>query len=80
MIIHSTDSDSDSVVQEKLDKTIQEIGVYRFVGRINSGLIDATEGYDAVSRAIAHDDRRPLLSRLSHALLGRIDTFDGKGR
>jgi chromosome condensin MukBEF complex kleisin-like MukF subunit len=59
----------------RLDETMREIGVARFVGRINSGVIDAARGYQAVERFTSEQAERPLLSRLSHLLTGRTDTF-----
>jgi len=67
-----------STVAERLDKTLAEIGVARFVGRINAGVIESTEGYEAVERLVSREKARPLLSRLSHAILGKTDTFDSK--
>ncbi len=64
--------------QGQLDVLIATIGLARFVGRINSGLIDERKGYDAVARFMQHAHRRPFLSRLSHAMLGRTDTFEGR--
>lgn len=60
----------------RLDETVREIGVARFVGRINSGVIDATRGYQAVERFASEQSERSLLSRVTHMLLGRKDTFD----
>ena len=59
-----------------LDRTVREIGVARLVGRINSGVIDPEAGYRALERFMAQEHARPFLSRLSHSLLGRPDTFD----
>jgi hypothetical protein len=70
---------SDARNAPELDRLVQEIGVARFVGRINAGVIDASEGYQAVERFMAREHDRPLLSRLSHALLGRSDTFEKRG-
>ncbi|MCW7537871.1 hypothetical protein OOT46_08420 [Aquabacterium sp. A7-Y] len=38
---------------EKLQQLIQDIGIARFVGRINSGLIDPVVGYQTVERFVA---------------------------
>lgn len=59
----------------RLDETVREIGVARFVGRINSGVIDPTPGYAAVERLANEQSERPFLSKVAHALLGRRDTF-----
>lgn len=59
-----------------LDETLKEIGVARFVGRINSGVIDSVAGYKALERYALQQSDRPLLSRLSHLLMDRLDTFD----
>lgn len=64
--------------QDQLDILISTIGLARFVGRINSGLIDERTGYDTVARFMQHAHRRPFLSRLSHAMLGRTDTFEDR--
>lgn len=63
-----------------LDTEVRRIGVARFVGRINAGVIDASSGYEAVERFAVEQEERPLLSKLSHLLLGKTDTFTrGKG-
>ena len=59
----------------RLDETVRKIGVARFVGRINSGVIDPTPGYKAVERLASEQSERPFLSKVAHALLGRRDTF-----
>jgi hypothetical protein len=71
----ATDATSDTEAG-RLDETVREIGVARFVGRINSGVIDATGGYRAVERFANEQSERSLLSRVTHMLLGRKDTFD----
>jgi hypothetical protein len=60
-------------VAERLARQIHEIGVARFVGRINAGMIDATVGYRAVETFSVEEQRRPLVSRLAHMLVGKRD-------
>jgi hypothetical protein len=55
---------------------IQRIGLARFVGRINAGMIDSDDGYRAVERFTSSERTRPLLSRLSHLLVGRRDPME----
>lgn len=38
---------------EQLEQLIRDIGIARFVGRINSGLIDPVLGYQTVERFVA---------------------------
>lgn len=51
------------------DALLADIGIARFVGRINSGLIDAQKGYQAVERLV-HPQKR-----LSYRLLAVL-VFD----
>lgn len=60
---------------ELLEAKISEIGLARFVGRINSGLIPPSLGYEAVQNFLAHEKQRPFLSRLTQALVGRTDAY-----
>lgn len=59
----------------ELQKTIEEIGIARFVGRVNSGVIPSDKGYAAVEKFVSHAKERPLLSRLSYFMLGRADKY-----
>lgn len=59
-----------------LEATIRDIGLARFVGRINSGVIPEHEGYAAVERFLAHEKERPLLSRVTQAVLGRPNSYE----
>lgn len=60
---------------EELQRTIEQIGIARFVGRINSGVIPSERGYAAVEHFVAHAKKRPLLSKLTHLMLGRADSY-----
>lgn len=59
------------VLVEQLGGVIDDIGVTRFVGRIQSGLIDSAAGYAALSRFIAEQERRPLLSEVADVIFSR---------
>ena len=59
---------------------IREIGLARFVGRIQSGVVAMDAGYEAVDRFVAIEKQRPFVSRLSQALAGRTDAYDKRGR
>lgn len=72
--IHDHDLPSDKE-EVQLDSTVREIGVARFLGRINSGMIDPTRGFQAIERLAQEERERPLMSKLSHLLLGRRDAF-----
>jgi hypothetical protein len=37
----------------RLDAIIRQIGIARFVGRINFGVIDSTPGYKAIKRLVS---------------------------
>lgn len=50
---------------------IQEIGLARFIGRINAGVIPAEEGYRAVERFVSKEHKRPFISSVARALAGR---------
>ena len=63
---------------EKLVAKIHEIGLARFVGRIQSGVVSTDTGYEAVDQFVAAEKRRPFLSRLGQALVGRTDAYDTK--
>lgn len=58
---------------DRMQETIREIGLARFVGRINSGLIEPEVGYRAVDCYVAKQSERPLLSKLTHFILGKTD-------
>ena len=60
---------------EDLKLTLQKIGIARFVGRINSGVIPSSEGYDAVEAYVDNAQQRPFLSKLTSALLNRADSY-----
>ena len=60
---------------ENLVEEIRKIGLARFVGRINAGVIDASAGYSAVERFNLDERRRPLVSRLTHIFIGREDPY-----
>ncbi len=64
-----------SSYDEELQRTIEQIGIARFVGRINSGVIPSERGYAAVEHFVAQAKQRPLLSKLTYMVLGRIDTY-----
>jgi hypothetical protein len=65
----------DSAQVEVLVRQIAEIGLPRFVGRLNSGLIPLEEGYRAVEVFVAAAKQRPFISRLGQSILGRTDSF-----
>jgi hypothetical protein len=54
---------------------IDEIGLARFVGRINSGVVSAEEGYAAVEQYIADGKERSFVSKVVHAVFGRSDSY-----
>lgn len=66
-------SQSDDDLSTRLLRQIQDIGVARFVGRINAGMIDATEGYRALEKFSSAEQRRPFISTLTHFLVGKHD-------
>jgi hypothetical protein len=74
MMKEQLDTDVSSCDEELL-KTIEQIGIARFVGRINSGVIPSEMGYAAVEHFVTHAKERPLLSKLTHLVLGRVDTY-----
>ena len=59
----------------ELQGTISEIGLARFIGRIDSGVIPASAGYEAVEHFVLHEKSRPFLSKLTQAVLGRPDSY-----
>ncbi|AKJ29792.1 hypothetical protein [Caldimonas brevitalea] len=50
--------------KDKLEHLINDIGIARFVGRINSGLIDPVVGYQIVERFVAQHRSPSLASHL----------------
>ena len=68
-----TETETTAIAQ--MAETIREIGVARFVGRINSGVVDPETGYQAVEAYIANQKHRPFLSRWAAALLNRPDVY-----
>ena len=73
--VPSTFEDSRSFSSSELQTTIRSIGLARFVGRINSGVIPTTEGYEAVKTFVAEDRQRPLISRLTTTFFGRPEPY-----
>lgn len=59
----------------ELEATIRDIGVARFVGRINSGVVETEVGYKALDRYVAKTKERPVLSRLASFLLDKEDAL-----
>lgn len=59
----------------ELHRTIESIGIARFVGRINSGIIPSEEGYAALELFVSKAKSRPFLSRISNLVLGGTDTY-----
>lgn len=63
----------DSLVTE-----IRRIGLARFVSRVNAGVVSPDLGYMAIHTYLNSERERPLVSRLTHLLVGRQDTFEVK--
>jgi hypothetical protein len=59
----------------ELQETLKKIGLARFIGRINSGVIPDHAGYEAVQNFVSDEQSRPLLSLFTQALLGRTDSY-----
>lgn len=57
-------------------RTIQDIGVARFVGRIHAGFVPSHAGYAAIEAFVSHERERPFLSKVVHTVLGRPESFD----
>lgn len=63
--------EANEALVEQLGTVIDDIGVTRFVGRVQSGLIDAAAGYAALSRFTAQQEKRPLLSEVADVIFSR---------
>lgn len=59
----------------ELLRLIEDIGVARFVGRINAGVVSSEHGYAALEHFVAQAKERPLASKVAHAMFGRVDTY-----
>lgn len=59
----------------ELLQTIEQIGIARFVGRINAGVIPTEQGYAAVEHFVSHAKERPFASKVAHMVLGRVDSY-----
>ena len=69
-------SDSDKVKQiEMFQAVLRDIGMARFVGRINAGVIPSEVGLEVINAFVSAEERRPFVSRLAHSVLGRRDSF-----
>ena len=66
-----------SALRELEDK-IREIGMARFVGRVNSGLVNVEAGYQAIDAYVSKEKERPLISKLAQVILGRPDSYVSK--
>lgn len=65
----------DSTEAAELQQTIEEIGLARFIGRINSGVIPTDVGFRAMEVFVSSEKERPLLSKLTQVVLGRTDSY-----
>lgn len=65
------------VVREhpELLQLIEDIGVARFVGRINAGVVSSEHGYAALEYFVDKAKERPLASKVAHAVFGRVDSY-----
>ena len=59
----------------ELQATIHQIGIARFVGRINSGLIPNDEGYAVVESFVEEAKQRPILSKVTKFVLNSNDSY-----
>lgn len=62
---------------ERLEKMIHEIGVARFAGRLQSGVLPKEVGYEVLYSFVSKEKERPLLSRIAHIVLQKKDRLDG---
>lgn len=63
---------------DELQAMIRRIGLARFVGRVNSGVISADVGENAIRRFVDQQRRRPFISRVTHTVCGRTDTYEAR--
>lgn len=59
----------------ELLKLIEDIGVARFVSRINAGVISSESGYATLEHFVSQAKERPLASKVAHAMFGRVDSY-----
>lgn len=69
-----SESERAKLVRE-LQGVLDDIGIARFVGRINAGVIPSEVGLEVINAFVAAEERRPFVSRLAHSFLGRRDSF-----
>jgi uncharacterized protein (DUF2062 family) len=75
MTQHQMDVVFDQLEHPELLQLIEDIGVARFVGRINAGVVSSELGYAALEYFVSQAKERPLASKVAHAMLGRSDTY-----
>lgn len=66
---------STSTQAAELQRTIEEIGLARFIGRVNSGVIPSDVGFRAMEMFVSSEKERPFLSKLTQVVLGRTDSY-----
>lgn len=66
---------SNTQAVSELQVTFKQIGIARFVGRINSGIIPPDEGYAVVETFVEKAKERPFLSRVTKFVLGSNDSY-----
>lgn len=59
----------------QLAATLHEIGVARFEGRIEAGLIDKTEGEAVMEQFIEEQRTRPWVSRVANLVLDTDEAY-----
>lgn len=60
---------------EELRSTLREIGVARFEGRIEAGIIDRAKGEAVVDAFIAEQRSRPWVSRVVNFVLDAEESY-----
>ncbi|WP_157256631.1 hypothetical protein [Methyloversatilis discipulorum] len=70
---HGSDDSKDEI--DSLTKTIEDIGLARFIGRINAGVVDPDAGLTALNSFVEKEAARPLISRVAHFLLCKEDSY-----
>ena len=64
--------------REEHKRAIEEIGVARFVGRINSEVVESDVAYQVLQDYIAASKKRPWPSKLTRLILGCDEPYDAR--
>lgn len=67
---------SESAEVARLIRLIEEIGLPLFSSRMAAGVINESDGSAAIQQFVQRQKKRPLISQVSQAIMGRTDAYN----